>query len=66
MSTAPGAGIEAPPPPRWEYHLVECGAQLDQDELQALGDQGWKLTAILKYSGMLTYHFLRPASGDRP
>jgi hypothetical protein len=64
---APEDGIEAPPRhPRREYHVVEVGAQLDIDELQRLVDQGWELTNILKYGGMLTYHFTRPAMGDRP
>jgi hypothetical protein len=65
MSTAPAGPdpSETEALGRWEYHTFEAGAPLDVESLDALGRDGWRLAAVVKYEGMLTYTFIRPAKG---
>jgi hypothetical protein len=62
MTTVPTTpDPEATPCPRWEYHVLEVGQPMEGEELQSLGDQGWKLCIALKYGVMITYNFVRPS-----
>jgi hypothetical protein len=54
-----------------EYRTVECHEPLDVASLDDLGRRRWRLAAVVRYGGVLVYHFLRPAEspsrsgGDR-
>jgi hypothetical protein len=71
MSTAPAApdpeaSSEAPHRDRIEYMTREVGAPLEPEDLQSIGYSGYELTCILKYGGMLIYHFMRPSRSTPP
>jgi hypothetical protein len=52
--------------PGWEYHVADLGGPMDAEGLDRLGHEGWELCAVVKYGGLLTYHFKRPSKGGRP
>ena len=67
LRQAPAPFRVAPPmvfvPPRWEYkHLVRKAtdeAPIGEDELNALGGEGWELAALYTGSGSVHFYFKR-------
>ena len=51
-------------PLKWEYKLVvrnlESEQPLDENELNALGEEGWELTGIAQHPPVTHYYFKRP------
>jgi hypothetical protein len=52
--------------PPWEYFSREVGQPMDDAELNRLGRDGWSLRAVLKYGGLLVYHFARRIRSPLP
>ena len=52
--------------PCYEYYVAETDRPFPAEDLDALGSRSWRLAAIVKYDGLLTYPFLRRPSRSAP
>jgi hypothetical protein len=52
----------ATPRQRYVYYCLDADQPLPVEDLDALGDRGWRLAGMVRHGGLIHYVFVRPAA----